>query len=220
MRLFRSNKFAVQRSTNPHGPQAERDESATSVRFTQPGAKALLIDEIGYRAHASATSPAIWARVGGLYNFSSYTDYKTGGLSSDNYGAYGAIDYQVLQTSAVPGYRGVYAGVTVNYAPPDRNVFSQYYEARIYGIGILPSRPFDMVSLLYSHTHFSHYARAAEQLAGIDAFSGNNAITAAYVYRVSSGIYANVGVSYVDRPTFAPERKNALLLLMALNFLL
>lgn len=212
-------KFAIQRSTNPQGTQSERDESATSIRFSQPGAKALLIDEVGYRAHASGSSRGLWARVGGLYK-SSYTDYKSGGMSTDIYALYGAVDYQVLQTGAVAGYRGIYAGLTANYAPSDRNVYSQYYEARVYSIGLWPNRPFDMASLVYSHTHFSQYARADEQLAGVEAFSGSNALTAAYVYRVSHGIYANVGLSYVDRPTFAPERKNALLLLLALNFLL
>ena len=41
--------------------------------------------------------------------------------------------------------QGVVTGVSAMYAPPELNRVSQYYEARLYGIGLFPSRPRDMV---------------------------------------------------------------------------
>ena len=43
------------------------------------------------------------------------------------------------------------------YAPPELNRFNQYYEFRLYGIGLLPSRPSDMVSVVISQNVFIQY---------------------------------------------------------------
>jgi porin len=209
------NKFAVQRSVSPLGAEEERNENEYSLRFTVPGARALLVDEVGYRQPGGYSA---WFRAGGIYNFSHYQDFRTGGESANNYALYGAADYQLIHT-AVESYKGVYAGASAMYAPPAQNEFSQYYEARIYGLGLLPSRPFDMVSLIYDHTQFSQFARADEDQMGTQAFAGTNSITATYVFRVWNGIYVSGGLSYVDHPTFAPERKNAVVIQLALNLL-
>ena len=70
-----------------------------------------------------------------------------------------SADQQFVQLAPVEGQaaRGWYAGVSAMYTPPEFNRFSQYYELRLYGIGLLPSRPSDVVSVVISRNVFSHY---------------------------------------------------------------
>jgi len=214
------NKFAVQRSTSPAGPEAEHDAHAGGFAITVRGGKPLLIEEVGYRARAGQTHHAMWLRAGGIYNFSRYTDFEHGGRSPSNYAAYAAADIQLHHPGTLPNHRGLYAGATVNYAPPDRNIFTQYYEARVYGIGVIPARPQDMISLLFTSTHFSKHVRAAEEQQDISTVPGSNNLTVAYVFHAYSGVYANAGLSYVDNPTLLRAQKDVLLLQLALNLLL
>jgi len=213
------NKFGIQRSVSPDGAQAEHDANPSGFRFSTPGARALFIDEVGYQLHAGHADRAVWLRAGGIYNTSQYTNFEHGGKTSDNYAVYAAGDYQLSHPGNSPTYRGIYTGLSFNYAPPDRNAISQYYEARVYAIGVFPSRPADMISFIYSHSQFSQFVRADVALEGLTSVAGSNSVTAAYVYHVAKGVYANAGVSYVDKPALAPAKKNALLGLVSLNLL-
>jgi porin len=86
--------------------------------------------------------------------------------------------------------------------------FSQYYELRLYGIGLLPSRPSDMVSLVASRNIFSRYLVDAALQSGQLAHTGNFSITAGYTAPIAPGIRMGIGLGYTDHPTpviFTPQ---------------
>jgi porin len=142
------NKFGVQVASNPDGPLAEKTANPTGLDWSTPNSGVLVIDEFGYRKEAAPGQLATWVRAAPIVNTSRYIDFEFGGRNTGNYAAYVLADQQFVQLAPVEGQaaRGVYAGVTAMYAPPEFNRFSQYYEFRLYGIGLLPSRPSDMVS--------------------------------------------------------------------------
>ena len=87
------------------------------------------------------------------------------------------------------------------YAPPEFNRFSQYYEARLYGIGLLPSRPAIWCPWLSpemsSATMWSMPLLRSGQL----AHTGNFSITAAYYAPIVPGVRVGIGLGYTDHPT-------------------
>jgi porin len=99
------------------------------------------------------------------------------------------------------------------YAPPELNRFSQYYELRLYGIGLLASRPGDMLSLVIARNVFSHYLVDAALQQGQLAHDGSLSITAAYTAPVAPGIRVGIGLGYTDHPTpvaYTPQTGSAL----------
>ena len=87
------------------------------------------------------------------------------------------------------------------YAPPEFNRFSQYYELRLYGIGLLPSRPGDMLSLVVSRNVFSRYLVDAALQRANSRMHGSFSITAAYTAPIAPGIRVGIGLGYTDHPT-------------------
>jgi porin len=154
-------------------------------------------------------------RAAPIINTSRYIDFEFGGRSTGNYAAYVLADRQFVQLAPVEGQaaRGWYAGVSAMYAPPELNRFSQYYELRLYGIGLLPSRPSDMVSLVVSRNVFSHYLVDAALRSGQLAHTGNFSITAAYTAPIAPGIRVGIGLGYTNNPTpvfYTPQTGSAL----------
>ena len=212
------NKFGVQVASNPDGPVAEKVANPTGLNWSTPNSGVLVIDEFGYRREASPGQLATWVRVAGIVNNSRYVDFEFGGRSTGNYAAYVLADRQFVQLVPVAGQaaRGWYAGVTAMYAPPEFNRFSQYYELRLYGIGLLPSRPADMVSVVVSRNIFSHYLVDAALQSGQLAHTGNFSITAGYNASITPGIRAGIGLGYTNNPTpviYTPQTGSALNLL-------
>ena len=117
-----------------------------------------------------------------MFNTSRYVDFEFGGRRTGDYAGYFLADQQFVQLAPVPGQaaRGIYAGVTAMYAPPEFNRVSQYYELRFYGIGLLPARPRDMVSLVISRNVFSNYlvdaALRQGQLAHVGQFVDHRSV--------------------------------------------
>jgi len=143
------------------------------------------------------------ARWGGL-DKSRFPELDHPGRRSDNqYALYLLGDRQLVQTSSTPGeaYRGLYAGFPVEHAPPNYARFSQYYEARLYGLGILPGRPFDQVSLVFTDNVFSATAVRAFQAARQLTHNDSKALTLSYSAQVIHGVYANIGAQYVNNPS-------------------
>ncbi len=198
------SKLGVQRAQSPDGVTVENVQDAAGVRFTVPNAGVWVIDETGYRVAASPGVPQTWIRGSASYTSSKYIDLSKPGLrSGDNYGLYLFGDRQLWQIAphARTAAQGVYAGFTVEYAPPALNRFSQYYEARLYGFGLIPRRPRDLLSIVATRNVFSSYAVdtaiAERQL----AHRSTEALTIAYSAHVLPGINVNAGVSYIDHPT-------------------
>ena len=200
------DKFGVQRSISPGGPLVERQENPNNVaRFTVPNAGALVVDEAGYRVPPAPGQMSTWVRASVDYNSSRYNDFTTRRLHQGNFGLYLLADRQLIQTApnAGPGsaLRGIYAGFSAMYAPSYFNAFSQYYEARIYGFGLIPGRPFDLLTLVANRNVFSEDAVRVVRSFGVLAHDNANTFTAAYSAHVLPGTNLNVGVSYVDNPT-------------------
>ena len=209
------NKLGIQRASSPDGPFAEKIDNPTGVKWSTPNSGVLVINEFGYRKEAAPGQLAAWVRAAPMFNTSRYVDFMSGGRSAGNYGAYFLADQQIVQFAPMTGQaaRGVYAGVSAMYAPPEFNRFSQYYELRFYGIGLLPSRPRDMLSLVVSRNVFSHYLVEAALQRGQLAHDGSLSITAAYTAPIAPGIRAGIGLGYTDHPTpvvYTPQTGSAL----------
>jgi porin len=193
----------------------EKIANSTGLDWSTPNSGVLAIDEVGYRKEAAPGQLATWVRAAGIVNNSRYVDFEFGGRNTGNYAAYVLADRQFIQLAPVAGQaaRGWYAGVSAMYAPPEFNRFSQYYEARLYGIGLLPSRPSDMVSVVVSRNVFSNYAVDAVLRSGQLAHTGNFSVTAAYYAAIAPGIRVGIGVGYTDHPTpvvYTPQTGSAL----------
>ncbi len=212
------NKFGVQVASSPDGPFAEKMANPTGLDWSTPNSGVLVINEFGYRKEAAPGQLATWLRAAPIINTSRFVDFEFGGRRSGNYAAYALADQQFVQLAPVEGQaaRGWYAGVSAMYAPPELNRFSQYYELRLYGIGLLPSRPRDMVSVVASRNVFSNFVVDAALQRGQLAHTGNYSITAAYNAAIAPGIRAGIGLGYTDNPTpvvFTPQTGSALNLL-------
>jgi porin len=197
------NKVGIQRASNPDGPFAEKIANPSGLEWSTPNSGVLVMNEVGYRKGAAPGQLATWVRAAPMFNTSRYIDFAVGGRNTGNYGAYFLADHQFVQLAPVDGQaaRGIYAGVTAMYAPPELNRFSQYYELRLYGIGLLPSRPKDMLSLVFSRNDFSHYLVDAALQQGQLAHADSLSITAAYTAPIAPGIRAGIGLGYTDHPT-------------------
>ena len=212
------DKFGVQVASSPDGPFAEKTANPTGLEWSTPNSGVLAINEVGYRKEAAPGQLATWVRAAAIVNTSRYVDFEFGGRNTGNYAAYVLADRQLVQLDPVKGQaaRGWYAGVTAMYAPPEFNRVSEYYEARLYAIGLLPSRPGDMVSVVVSRNVFSHYLVDAALRSGQLAHTGNLSITAAYYAPVAPGIRVGIGLGYTNNPTpviYTPQTGSALNLL-------
>ena len=212
------NKLGVQVASSPDGPLAEKSANPTGLDWSTPNSGVFVINEFGYRTEAAPGQLATWLRAAPIFNTSNYVDFEFGGRRSGNFAVYALADQQLVQLAPVEGQAasGWYAGVSAMYAPPELNRFSQYYEVRLYGIGILPSRPRDMASVVVSRNVFSHHVVDAALQRGQLAHTGNYSITLAYNASLAPGIRAGIGLGYTNNPTpvvYTPQTGSALNLL-------
>lgn len=197
------DKASVQRAASPDGPVAEKAANPTGLNWSTPNSGALVINEFGYRKGSAPGQAATWLRAAPLFNTSRYVDYEFGGRRTGDYAAYFLADHQFVQLGQAPDQAatGVYAGATAMYAPPEFNRFSQYYELRLYGIGLFPSRPSDMLSLVTVRNVFSHYLVDTALRQNQLAYSNSSSITVAYTAKIVPGIQLGIGLGYTDHPT-------------------
>jgi len=217
------NQFGIARSMAPTSSTIYDSVRANPVGldFNLPGARALYIDEIGYKQKAAPDNPYTWFRSGIIYNSSFFHNYETNGEST-NYGYYVLYDrqfWQIEPSSPTKAYRGIYGGVSFMYAPPQTNIFSQYYEARLYSFGLFDSRPSDMISIVYQHNVLSSYFADLTNLSAVKtgtyARHANNSITASYLWKFGPGLSLTVGATYTDKPNVTYFKGQG----SALNFL-
>jgi porin len=186
----------------------------TGFRFAVPNGGVLTVNEFGWKNEAAPGAPKTWIRAGAMYNGSQFANYSTGRADSGVTAGYFPADRQIWQVasgSPLTAYRGLYAGVSAMYAPPEYAAFSQYYEARLYSIGLFDARPEDLIVLSYNHNTFSRNLVSSINLAslqtGIFAHQGgSNSATFAYTAHLSPGIYLTGGLSYTDNPSLTYVR--------------
>lgn len=218
------NEFGAQRSLPVHGPtgNAFLDETTlnpTGFTFSRDGEGVLFMNEFGYKNSPAPNDPGTWARFGTMYNTSAFTDYSKlltnpNATIQGNSAVYFLVDRQLWQQapgSIFTSYRGPYAGMSAMYAPPKETPFSQYYNARVFWIGMFDSRPIDVLSATYEHNVISRYIPDQLNAATSTAFNAGfpvpmavhatNSYTIAYLVHIMPGIYAQVGLSYTQHPS-------------------
>jgi len=202
-------KFGLQRSLPPGGATAEVAVDKSGLAFHPKGTGLLGIEEVGYDRPAAAGTMATWVRVGGIYNT---TDYKrfAGGTTSNNWATYAAVDRQVSQIDGSKPARGLYLGATFDYAPPQQNFSTQYYEARVYGVGMVNRRPFDLASLIVTRNVYSPAGLLLRTPATQGNYKQTTAIIASYAYRLVPGLYLQPGIGAVIHPIYSPRYGTAL----------
>ncbi len=200
------DKVGVTRAISPDGPLAERAQNPTGASFKVSNAGVFWINEVGYRVSAAPGQASTWVRADANYTSSRYTEILSPQVRhSPNYGLYFLADRQLIQTAPHGGpgsaSQGLYAGFSIEYAPPYFDRFSQYYEARIYGFGLVPGRPHDLASIVATRNIFSQEAIDVAHRQGLLAHDNVNAITGSYGFSIFHGINLNVGMQYTDHPT-------------------
>lgn len=211
-------KFGIQRAVPPGGAASEIAQNDTGLRFSLKGAKALFVDEIGFNRPATAGSGYRWLRVGGIYNRTPYRNYRTGGTSR-NWGVYAAFDQQLSQPDHDHPAKGIYVGGSFNYAPPDQNLYSEYYEGRVYGVGMIPGRPGDLTSFVATYNSISKPARDALQ-PGRATEPYTITATASHSFRLMPGLYIQPGVGVAVKPAYYPKAPMALNTYLSIALLL
>jgi len=219
----------VQRSLAPwRGTNDWHD--ALYLPFKQPGAKAYEMLEIGYKRESAPNVKSVWARTSPSFNSSHYFDYRKGVpgylsyeaglpnrpprdvLTNNNFALSGGIDAQITQPDRFQPMRGIYGGMTAQYAPPQQNLYTQYYEARGYYIGFFRKRPTDMSTFMVNHLEF---AKAPVEV--IAALTGSNSrasnqtnFAPSYLARIAQGVFLDSALEYCIHPTSTPKTPNAL----------
>ena len=204
-RKYYYDKIGVSRALSPGGVVTEHVQNNYGLHFDVPAAGVWVINEAGYRRNAAPSAPQTWIRAAGSYTSSNYTNFAKPGLTSDHdYAAYFLADRQLWQKapgSARTAAQGIYAGFSAYYTPPNLNRFTQYYEARLYGFGLIPGRPRDQANFVFTDNVFSNYLVDAAQRAGGLAHHDSKAVTVSYSAHVLPGVNLNGGFSAVNNPT-------------------
>ena len=204
------DKIGVARATDPDGVVGEVSINPTGLRGSVANSGVWVINEVGYLRPPALETPQTWVRGGGIYSSSRFNDYDDGGRATGNYTLYLLADRQLLQIGSgkAEAYRGFYGGFSAEYAPSSINRFSQYYEVRLYGLGVIPHHKKDQVSLIGTDTFFSRNLTASAFAAGQLAHHDSKSITLSYSAYAFHGLYLNAGVSYVNNPTSVTYRSN------------
>ena len=131
------DRAAVVRSLAPGGTNVEvKVNPDPGLTFAPTGTGAMFINETGYKTAASDSQRYTWIRVGGIYNLAQFRNFSNG-QGTDNWALYALADRQLAVADWNHPSRGFYAGASVMYAPPEQNLFSQYYEVGCMNMGHL-----------------------------------------------------------------------------------
>jgi porin len=212
-------KWGVQRSLPPGGATPEEKANPSGLRFHVPGTGMLTVGEVGFDRSATIDRPALWIRAGGIFNTTNFSRFD-GGRSTNNWALYVAADRQLLRFDTRKPSRGIYVGVTGNYAPPRQNFVSRYIEGRVYGIGPFKTRSADLVTLVATANVYSRAGLAARTEPDQQYDKVTYALIGSYAYRVRPGLYLQPGVGAVIHPIYSPRFKAALNAYLQLSFFL
>lgn len=198
------NKISIQRSVSPNGQLAHMSENPTGLNWRTANAGILLLDEFGYKTKAAPGLPETWLRAGIGFNDSRYPNLADPSQprANANSAYYVAVDRQFWQSDdeGSPA-RGIYGGFSAMYAPSDVNKVSRYLELRLYAKGLFSSRPGDQIAIAATNTAWSHLAVDAALAKGDLVHRNSTAIWGRYTARLAPGVYATLGLLYINNPT-------------------
>lgn len=198
------NKISIQRSVSPDGQLAHMSENPTGLNWRTANAGILLFDETGFKNKAAPGSPETWLRAGIGFNDSRYPNlaYPSQPRANANSAYYVAVDKQFWQFDAEGSpARGIYGGFSAMYAPSDVNKASRYLELRLYAKGLFSSRPGDQIAIAATNIAWSHFAVDAALAKGDLVHRDSTAIWGRYTARLAPGVYATLGLLYINNPT-------------------
>ncbi len=198
------DKIGVERALSPDGVIVENHEDSGGLRFGLPNSGVFVINESGYRIDASPGVPQAWIRAAATYSSSNYQNYShTGQRADHDYALFLFGDRQLWQSRPYGrnASQGLYAGFTVEYTPPALNRFTQYYEGRVYGFGLIPGRPRDLTSLVFTNNVFSSYLIDTAHLQHQLTHRNTESLSMNYSAHVLPGVNLNAGISFISNPT-------------------
>lgn len=198
------NKISIQRSVSPDGQLVHMTENPTGLNWRTANAGILLLDEFGYKNRAARGLPETWLRAGIGFNDSRYPNlaYPLQPRANANSAYYVAVDRQFWPSDAQGSpARGIYGGFSAMYAPSDVNKVSRYLEVRLYAKGLFSSRPGDQIAIAATNIAWSHFAVDAALAKGDLVHRDSTAIWGRYTARLAPGVYATVGLLYINNPT-------------------
>lgn len=198
------NKISIQRSVSPDGQLVHTTENPTSLNWRTANAGILLLDEFGYKNKAAPGLPETWLRAGIGFNDSRYPNlaYPIQPRANANSAYYVAVDRQFWQSDAEGSpARGIYGGFSAMYAPSDVNKVSRHLELRLYAKGLFSSRPGDQIAIAATNIAWSHFAVDAALAKGDLVHRDSTAIWGRYTARLAPGVYATLGLLYINNPT-------------------
>ncbi|MBS9443852.1 carbohydrate porin [Photorhabdus heterorhabditis] len=210
--------IGVARSQSSEGLKADSKYNTYGLRWKVPSAGTLIINELGYRVNADETESMIWIRGGSVFNKTPYFNYNNSKYEDYTYSHYIAATRQITKPDASMPFRGWYIDGKANYAPKDRNLFNADVSLSLFSIGLLNSRPNDMLTLGLSYNKFSDDAKDYFARNGQVAESYSATASASYSYRVSNGIYWTNSLSYTHHPSVTPKEDDAYNLLTQITF--
>jgi len=200
------DKVGLVRSSDPAGATPNFDFNKYSLRFEIPGQEdgAIAINEFGYRHRPDENSNFKWIRAGVFHNDSGFAEFSNRGATSHSTVEYILGDYQFRKIGDGGGNggpdRGYYIGGSFINADCNLSLFCKYAELRLYGVGIFPSRPGDILSLIANRSNFSGEDEAAIHL--VAPHVAQNAVTLSYLAKILPGWYLNGGLGYTEHPSF------------------
>ena len=199
------DKIGVARAVNPSGPVLENQLNPSALNFSTINTGGWFINEAGYRVPPAPTQNAVWVRAGASDTNARYVDfdYLTPRRAGGNYQLYLLGDYQALRLSSDPrqAYRGIYVGGSVQYGQSSLNPFYNYYEARVYGLGPLKGRPYDLASFVFTDNQFSRQlVQTVRRFHGL-AHPNSQSVTGAYSAKIVNGLFGNLALGYTGNPT-------------------
>ena len=137
-------------------PLVEKVDNPTGLKVVDAEQRGSGDQRFGYHQELAPGQLATWVRAARCSTVADtmITHWR---WSIGNYAAYfGLINKSSSSRRWQVRLEGAITPASAMYAPPDLNRFSQYDELRLYGIGLRPSRPGDMPSLVVSEV-FSDY---------------------------------------------------------------
>jgi porin len=221
----------VARSNDPAGLEKTIRRDQAGFRLFTHGDGALYMPEIGYKKAAAPGVKEVWFRATGFYNATRYQDYSSvqavvNGTKARNGAGSVVFEHQITQPDKYLAYRGLYWTATAQAALPDVDVYQGYYQLALYSIGLLHSRPLDIMILNVNRTQFSRTVlNTFQQLPhsygaqlGVPTYDDSTAISGTYGYHLRPGTVLSGLVSYAKHPTFAPRLSNPVTGVVSLMF--
>ncbi|WP_025885660.1 carbohydrate porin [Asaia prunellae] len=206
------NHFGFARSQSPDGFGADSRANPSGVNFRVNGARPIYVDEIGFRQRPSKGKLMTWLRAGGIYNSSSYYDYRKRAFGHSNSAFYVVFDQQLIQTNPAIPYLGWYIDLKTDHADRTSNVFTDDYAATIYSLGPFRGHEKDMLSIGFTYNKIGSAAQQNLQQFSPRKFDHSTTSSIAYAAHLHRGIYFVGTTSYTTHPVVSRLYADALTL--------